>query len=148
MRLNMDCVRDILLCVEKHTGLRKYCYFIDSGLEGGAAFLDSVEQPRDYQETLSKKYENDELIYHIRFCLDAGLILGVQNCDGYKIGIADLTPAGHELLAKIRDDKQWGTLKRGLIAIRNYSLSAISALAEGVTSAAITSYVSGQSGRS
>ena len=29
MRLNMDCVRDILLCVEENTGLRKSCLFVD-----------------------------------------------------------------------------------------------------------------------
>ena len=29
MRLNFDCVRDILLCVEENTDLRHLCVFVD-----------------------------------------------------------------------------------------------------------------------
>ena len=32
MRLNLDCIRDTLLCVEDNTGLRKFCIFVDIGL--------------------------------------------------------------------------------------------------------------------
>ena len=53
-----------------------------------------------------------------------------------------LTYSGHEFLERIRDEKRWGKVKGILNTVRDYSLSAISAIAEGVTSAAITSYLS------
>ena len=32
MRINMDCIRDILLCVEENTGLQQRCFFISYDL--------------------------------------------------------------------------------------------------------------------
>ncbi|MBC3938549.1 hypothetical protein D4A47_06415 [Anaerotruncus massiliensis (ex Liu et al. 2021)] len=52
-----------------------------------------------------------------------------------------MTLSGHEFLESIRDDDRWKRIKSGLSAIRNFSLSAISSIAEGVTSAAITAYL-------
>ena len=71
-----------------------------------------------------------------------GLAVGTSNDDHYKIFVADLSPNGHEFLSKIRDNNQWSKVKTGLSAVRNYSLSAISSVAEGVTSAAISAYLS------
>ena len=58
--------------------------------------------------------------------------------------ILDLTPKGHQFIAQIRDSGQWKKVKNGLDAVRNYSLAAISAVAEGVTSAGISAYFSGK----
>lgn len=52
-----------------------------------------------------------------------------------------ITYNGHELLEHIRDDCQWATVKKGLSAVRSYSLSAIQAIASGITEAAITAYL-------
>ena len=142
MRLDTDCIRDILLCIEENTGLRKYCYFIDQGLVSAAQWLGTVDDPPDFQQELLERYGNDTLIYHVHYCLDSGLAVGTDNKDEYKIHISDLSPSGHELLAKIRDEKQWATVKKGISAVRNYSLSALSAVAEGATSAAINAYFS------
>lgn len=145
MRLDIDCIRDILLCVEENTGLRRCCFFLDSGLTSVEEFLSDAAEPQpDYQQPLSDKYGNDTLIYHVHYCLNSGLLERSQQSSAYKILIHDLTPQGHELLAKIRDNKQWTKVKHGLTAVRDYSLSAISAVAEGVTSAAISAYFSGQ----
>ncbi len=142
MRLNMDCVRDILLCVEENTGLRQECFFIDLGLTETAQWLQAVCDPPPYQASLLEKYGNDTLIYHVYYCFDAALIVKTSNKDRYKIHVADLSPSGHELLGKIRDTKQWGAVKKATATIRDYSLSALSAIAEGVTSAAISAYFS------
>ena len=142
MRLNFDCVRDVLMCIEENTGLRKYCYFVDTGLSPAAQWLDNETTPAEYQQKLSKRYDNDTLIYHVHYCLDAGLAVKSDNGSSYQIFVSDLSPDGHEFLAKIRDESQWGSVKKGLSAILKYSLSAISSVAEGVTSAAISSYFS------
>lgn len=145
MRLDMDCVRDILLCIEENTGLRKMCFFIDSGLTAAAQWTGEPTNPPDYQEALLQKYDNDTLIYHVHYCLDADLADPKdERNEYYKIWICDLTVKGHELLEKIRTDKQWSAVKKGLSAVRDYSLSAVSAVAEGVTSAAISAYFSGK----
>ena len=43
MRLDIDCIRDILLCVEENTGLRQHCFFVDSGLTSVEEFLAVAE---------------------------------------------------------------------------------------------------------
>ncbi len=140
----MDCVRDVLICIEENTGLRKYCFFVDSGLADAAKWTNDVTEPPAYQLPLLQKYGNDTLIYHVHYCLDSGLAIRTSDKDEYKIHVADLSPNGHEFLAKIRDKNQWAAVKSGLSAVRNYSLSAISSVAEGITSAAISSYFAGQ----
>ena len=142
MRLDSECLREILLCVEDNTGLRKHCFFIDSGLTEAAQWIGTVMEPPTYQQRLLEKYDNDKLIYHLHYCIDAGLILKTENKDKYKIWIADLSISGNELLGKIRDSKNWASVQKGMSAIRSYLLSAVSSLAEGVTSAAISAYLS------
>lgn len=61
------------------------------------------------------------------------------------VNVGDMTFQGHELLAQIQGEKQWSKVKSGLSAVRNFSLSAMSAIAEGVSSAAINAYLSGLS---
>ncbi|WP_312281839.1 DUF2513 domain-containing protein [Oscillibacter sp.] len=141
MRLDTDCIRDVLLCIEDNTGLRTMCFFIDSGLTSVAQWTGDVTEPPGYQEELLKKYDNDTLVYHIHYCIESELAIAREGNCGYKIWICDLSPAGHELLAKIRDIDQWHSVKKGLSAVRNFSLSAISSVAEGVTSAAINAYL-------
>ena len=142
MRLNFDCVRDVLLCIEENTGLRKCCFFVDAGFASAAKWVGNETSPEEYQQQLSKRYDNDTLIYHVRYCLDAGLAVRADYGSKYQIFVSDLSPEGHEFLAKIRDETQWGAVKKGLSAVRNYSLSAISSVAEGVMSAAISAYFS------
>lgn len=57
------------------------------------------------------------------------------------VSVKYLTFAGHEFLASVRDDSRWKRLKKALPSIRNYSLDAIKALSEGMTSAAINAYL-------
>lgn len=112
MRLNLDCVRQILLIVEENTGLRKYCFFIDSSLnESQTAIGDSLIPAPDYQHSLLKKFDNDELIYHINYCAEAGLLSIDTSYGLYQIVIKDLTPKGHDFLENIRDNKVWSGVK-------------------------------------
>lgn len=124
MRLDMDCVRDVLLCVEENTGLRKCCHFIDAGLSEAAAFLGDEIDPADYQEKLCKRYENDKLIYHVHYCIDAELICMGNHSGGYCTYIADLTPTGHSFLNNVREVKLWNTVKSVASKVGANSLSA------------------------
>lgn len=107
MKLNPDCIRDILLTAEEviTPTQEMSCY------------------PNDYYDRLNK-YTNDEIIYHINQCEIENLIIVRKYMDG-GIAIKDLSPSGHALLAKIRSDNAWNKLKSSLISIGAFSLKAI-----------------------
>ena len=112
MRLDMDCVRDILVCVEDNTSLRTRCVFVDdvSDTRLKAKGLRSVEM-QDYQKELLTLYDHDKLMYHVRYCIEAGLISEFDDSNPHVRYIADLTVKGHELLANIRNDSNWVKIK-------------------------------------
>ena len=146
MRLDPDCLRDVLCCVEDNTGLHKRCIFIDCSMSGALSDALGTRQPElaAYQKELMEKYDSDSILYHLRYCVEDELVVeGRKQSSGMMI-ILDLTPKGHQFIAQIRDSGQWKKVTNGLDAVRNYSLAAISAVAEGVTSAGISAYFSGK----
>lgn len=111
MKLNLNCIRDIMLCIEDNTGLRQSCYFIDTGLNEAMEFVGDTKQPMGYQLELLEKYSNDELIYHLQYCIKADLLTVSDLSDSYMILIDDLTPKGHDFLAHIRPETVWEKIK-------------------------------------
>ncbi len=95
MKLNPDCVRDILLEVEKSSTYSFGLHF------------DIADNPE-----LLNKYSWNEIAYHIKQCALAELIQSelTFESDGYS-EIGDLTPKGHEFLANIRQDNIWHKTK-------------------------------------
>ena len=135
MKLNLDCVRSILLCVEANTGLRKYCFFIDSGLEEGQLIIgNKPTPPADYQIDLLGQYSNDELIYHINYCIEANLLSSNSHRGLYETIITDLTPKGHDFLENIRDNKVWTGIKAVATKVGSKSLESIIQIASNVIS--------------
>lgn len=95
MKLNPDCVRDILLYVEKYSD-----------------FYHTAEYCKDQIPKELKSYSHSEIVYHISQCQKSFLINDVHFYDdGKHILISDLTPYGHEFLANIRDDTLWNKVK-------------------------------------
>ncbi len=140
MRLNLDCVRQILLCVEENTGLRKYCYFIDSGLEESVKVIGDIPTPPpDYQIDLLKNFDNDELIYHINYCVESGLLSVYGPLHVYQIVISDLTSRGHEFLENIRDNKVWSGVKSVAAKIGSKSLDSVIQISSNVITQLIKS---------
>lgn len=124
MRLNPDCVRDILLTVEENADFSSYWEFDISDVANGQL----------------ANYSPEEIIYHISQCKKADLIDG---CQFYDIGesgvVSDLTPKGHQFLADIRSDTVWKDVKDVSKKVGSNSISAISQIATGVISALIKS---------
>ena len=141
MRLNMDCVRSILLCVEENTGLRRVCFFIDEGMTSSAEYLGNVEPLPDYQTKLKQKYDNDTLIYHVGYSIQAGLIESQDKVGAYRLTIFDLSPSGHELLGNIRDNGNWKKIKETGGKAGAFGLNIVAKIAEGVATAAIKQYL-------
>lgn len=92
MELNYDCIRDLLLEIEKVTTFNK-SFTLFSNLEN------------------LKKYEREELQYHLRQCQLAGFLYKYQPFMDGDISVSDLSFQGHEFLHSIRTDKVWSKTK-------------------------------------
>ena len=121
MRLNPDCIRDILLTVEENTGYSKF-----------------MEYPKSYP--LLKPYSDEEVLYHIKQCEMSNLLTKVHYYIGGGCSIQDLTPGGHEFLANIRLDTNWNKTKDIAKTVGSTSLNAITEIASTV----ITNIIKGQ----
>lgn len=125
MKLNPDCVRDILLSAEDK------CDFL---------------KPWDYHNGETnfylKNYSHEEIAYHIRQCELSRLLEAVEyNNGGDWITITDLTPDGHKFLADIRSDTVWKDVKEVSKKVGSSSLASLSQIASGIISAIIKSHL-------
>lgn len=110
MKLNPDCIRDILLTIEANTDYYKDWNFDSSCIK---------QKPLNH-------YTFDEVIYHISQCNKTGLIDGCQIYLGGSAGyIQDLSPLGHRFLADIRSDSVWNGVKSVAGKIGSTSLDAL-----------------------
>lgn len=117
MRLNSDCVRDILLTIESE------CDFHNE--------MNYEKEEKTLQQL--SKYSHEEIIYHIRQCELSKLILGVTYCDGgSSIFISDLSPEGHKFLANIREETVWNGVKSIAKKVGSTSLPALTQIASNV----------------
>lgn len=121
MRLNTDCIRDILITVE------------------------SMEYGEEWRiNTLADKlpnYSMDELQYHCIQLVNAQLldaaIANVLNSPPLIVRIKDLTYSGHQFLADIRSDTTWNKTKDIAKMVGSESLHALKDIAVGVVTTAI-----------
>lgn len=113
MKLNPDCVRDILLSIEEATSME-------------ADF--EYEEGREPAERL-KKYEPSEVIYHFRQCKLSDYLYNpvMDNFGG--CFASDLTPSGHEFLADIRSNSVWSKTKETSEKVGADSIRAIKDIA-------------------
>ncbi|NFL75523.1 DUF2513 domain-containing protein [Clostridium sporogenes] len=120
MRLNPDCIRDILLTVEESTGFNSTMYY-----------------PDDYE--LLSKYSNNEVLYHIKQCELSELITEVSWFIDSACAIHDLSPEGHKFLADIRSDTTWNKTKEISKKVGSSSISALKEIATAVITELIKS---------
>jgi hypothetical protein len=124
MKLNPDCIRDILITIEsmeygKAYALKKLC----------------TELPQ---------YSAEELNYHSIKLIEAGFL----NADSVHVNnsfipqisrIYDLTFAGHQFLANVRSDNIWNGVKSVGSKVGSVSLEALTQIASNVISELIKS---------
>lgn len=139
MRLNLDCVRDVLLCVEENTDHHHRCTFVDFGPTETMCSIESDDSIPEYQVKLHTQYTNDELIYHVHYCLEANLIRKYL-IHGSAILISDLTPFGHEFLNNIREDNVWNGVKSIASKVGAKSLEAVTQISSNVVTELIKSH--------
>ena len=109
MKLNSDCIRDILFMVEETADFFKVAYYCKG----------------NKHKTIAK-YSHEEILYHIKQCEMSGLFTDVMfSDDGDEVTIADLSPKGHEFIANIRQDNIWNGIKSIAQKVGSTSLSAL-----------------------
>lgn len=127
MKLNPDCIRDILIVVES--------------MEYGTAYT----LPRLSDQL--PNYSTEELNYHCLKLMEAGFIeadsIDVPKSYLPQISrVYDLTFAGHQFLANVRSDNIWNGVKSVGLKIGSVSLEALTQIASNV----ITELVKAQFG--
>ena len=131
MKLKPDCIRDVMIEIENTWELE---------LDGHGNINMPTIPISDMYDALPR-HDKRDIFYSLYNLQQAGYVdLTIVWTDGgiaYHCQINRMTYDGHEFLNQIRDAKHWSKIKKGLDAVRNYSLDAISAMAEGVANAAI-----------
>ena len=117
MKLNPDCIRDILI-----------------QLETDLDFPEPVRYHITDDPRILPKYDWYELVYHFKQCSQCGMLEGFQICDSYSsVVINDITYKGHEFLANIRSDKVWNGTKNVFQKIGVTSLNALVQISTNIT---------------
>lgn len=122
MKLNPDCIRDLLLAIEDVT-------------EPGCFWAYNEE---DVQPSL-RKYSPSEIEYHLSQAEMSDLIILNGCSDGVSM-VEDLTPNGHEFLANIRENTVWNGVKEVSGKIGSTSLSTLTTISSNVITELIKSY--------
>ena len=134
MVLNYECVRDVLLYLEKQD------YFIATDDDVAEYCPVQIEQIRSDLPG----YEESDVFYALFNLEQAGYIdaTAIDHDGGIRSYMVNyITFQGHEFLSKIKDSGHWASVKKGLSVVRDYSLATISSIAQGVTGALIDAYI-------
>ena len=121
MKLNPDCIRDILICLES--------------LEYDSAYT--------IQSLVSKlpNYSYSELDYHCLQLSEANFIKAmIIDSGGYlpkTVKVFDLTYKGHQFLEEIRSDNVWNKTKDTAKSVGSFSISTLSTIATEVITSLI-----------
>lgn len=123
MKLNPDCIRDILFVVENN-----------------ATYSNDVSEETIFKE-LDSKYPREEILYHVRQCEHSGLFLKVVHYFG-GFSIQDLSPYGHQFINDIRQDNNWNRTKDIAKNVGSFSLDVL----KDISSQVISTLISNQLG--
>lgn len=106
MRLNPDCIRDILI-----------------------SFNDKIDLSIPYIvkeincKDICDKYSVEELYYHVRQCLYHDFLTGIDK--GNCIEIRGISPVGYDFLAYFYDEKDWIEINKIATEIGTHSLETL-----------------------
>lgn len=124
MRLDEDCVRDILLVTEEYSNF-------------SIPIADTT-----YFEKLGNKYSQQKILYHLKQCYLSNLITEFsRNYEGYSV--LDLSPEGHIFLSDIRNDNNWNKTKEVAKNIGSTSIGAFKDIASQVVAELISKHFNG-----
>jgi|LGVF01.2.fsa_nt_gb hypothetical protein len=127
MKLNPECIRDILLDIEDFTNLNK----------------PFVYQVPYKEETRLSTYDKETALYHIKQCELSHFFTGVNWFMDGGCMIRYLSPSGHQFIADIREDNNWNKTKEVAKSVGSNSLDALKQIAASIISSLIQSQLGG-----
>ena len=131
MKFDAECMRDILLFLETES-------FVITNEH------DRIQKVGTTLQTISEnlpQHPKEVIFYTLSRLEEAGFLNMTSHWSSgglYSRQVNYITYNGHQFIESIRDNNRWKKINGVLSAVRDYSLSAISAAAEGITSAAIS----------
>ncbi|KYN77170.1 hypothetical protein A0J52_09930 [Clostridium sporogenes] len=123
MKLNPDCIRDILITIEENTGFNSYMSYPNHNI--------------NYK--LLSSYSQNEVLYHLKQCELSELVTKIHWYIDGTCTITDLSPEGHKFLADIRSDTTWNRTKEISKKVGSSSISALKEIATSVIAELIKS---------
>lgn len=123
MKMDIDCIRDILLQAEE-TPFTVYRDSDDDNEDSGLNFI--------------AKYDDKTLLYHIDIADELGL-LKASICIGMS-SVYDLSAQGHLFLADIREENVWSKTKEISKQVGASSLDTVKQIAVNVISSLVSGY--------
>lgn len=123
MRLNYDCIRDVLLELEEMLT----CNYTDQNFHTNEVDIENL-----FDKLSDKNYTIEEIFYSVKNLEQAKFIIadfkqaddGIIDCE-----IFDITYEGHEFINKVRKDKVWNKVKDKVMSTgASVTLSVISKL--------------------
>ena len=130
MKLNPDCVREVLLTLENSLQIDEKLHI--STLSAYALF------------DLVPKYSKQEVLYTLQKLEEAGFIVAsFQFMSGsFSDGcISSITYQGHEFLENIRENKNWEKVKSAAAKIGSFSVSVLGEISKSLILTLISSSI-------
>lgn len=121
MRLNPDCIRDILLECEEHC----------------TPYKNTVFSPRAGFSRGENEYSWEETLYHLRQCELSGFFTKAYHELSGAYRVIDITPKAHEFLENIRSDTVWEKTKETAAKAGSLSIDVLKTCASTVIAGVI-----------
>ena len=125
MKLNYDCIRDILMLLEEKTD--------------GVSIVSYDFTKTSTNCPLVGKYTSTEIRYHIQQCEYDGLLINSEWTMDNTFTVLDISPKAHQFLANVRSQTIWEKVKAIAVKIGVVSLQALIQISNTVTAEQIQS---------
>ena len=139
MKLDPDCIRDLMLFCEEHTYIKTEEIGRCTAARYHVLYVDSMRLVPPLN-----KYDVGSLVYHIIQLSESGYLATdfrfdpVENFRHNELpAIYYVTPKGHEFIATISEKAQWEKTSKILRSFGSVSLAVIETISKGIASAAI-----------
>ena len=124
MKLNPDCIRDILLYVEDSTDYHVSCCI----------------SPQELLPPLNA-YPANVVMYHVEQCIMSNYFSKATSDLNNNITIKGLSPVGHQFIDNVRSENIWNDVKAVSTKVGVKSLDALMKIASSVVTALIQSQI-------
>ena len=137
MRLNYDCVRDVLLKLEE-------LLLVEYHEESDSFGFNRVSIKQIFKSFSKEKYSSEEILYTV---INLGEADYISVSTHYGCGeltacfVTAITYNGNEFINKIRPDTIWGKIKKAFTKIGSVSLPIISEVASSLAVTGISSII-------